>query len=350
MKLKRGFLYMLSAFLLLVTVCFAKNSIAAAQNAIFICGQTVIPSLFPFFILSSFMIHTGFVACMGKLLSPVAKRLFRISGGGAVVFVIGILCGYPTGAKMVSELYEKKLIDRNEAMRLLPFCNNSGPLFVIGAVGVGMLQNIKLGQLLYAIHVLSAVLVGLFSSFFAKGTSIQKMQPLMTIRFGEALSTSVTHSVKTMLEVCGFIILFAVLKSFCKPLLFCIFGDTIYVKLFLALMEVSIGAYDVCVSGLPFQLMFILLSGVIGFGGFCVMFQVLGILSQSGISIKTYVTGKIFQMVLSMGITAFVVNIWSIQPAFFNFADLSQKYLSVAPYFLFAFFFACAYAFSIKRN
>ena len=167
MKAKHIVIYILSAAGLALVVCGAGTSMEAAKSALVLCAQTVIPSLFPFFVISSFMVNTGFVSCAGKIAAPISRRLFKVSGSGAVVFVMGILCGYPTGAKMVSELYENKEISRNEAMRLLPFCNNSGPLFVIGAVGAGMLGSTRLGVTLYAVHVVSAVLTGIFFSFFS---------------------------------------------------------------------------------------------------------------------------------------------------------------------------------------
>ena len=89
MKVKRLIVYVLSTLLLVCIIFHTETAITAAKEALVVCGQTVIPSLFPFFVLSSFMIGTGFVSSLGKILSPLAKHIFRVSGSGAVVFVVG---------------------------------------------------------------------------------------------------------------------------------------------------------------------------------------------------------------------------------------------------------------------
>ncbi len=124
----------------------------AAKGALLLCATSVIPALFPFFVLTGLMVNCGIVTSVGKIFAPLADKVFKSSGTGAVVFVIGILCGYPTGAKVISELYLSGRLTKEESERLLAFCNNSGPLFVIGAVGSGMLGNKNLGIVIYCIH------------------------------------------------------------------------------------------------------------------------------------------------------------------------------------------------------
>ncbi len=341
----------IGAVLLLVCIIFhTETAIDAAKEAILVCGQTLIPSLFPFFVLSSFMVGTGFVSSIGKVLSPAAKRIFRVSGSGAVVFVIGILCGYPTGAKMVAELYEKKLITKNEANRLLPFCNNSGPLFVIGAVGVGMLGDKYHGVVLYIIHVLSAVMVGIFFSLFSKKERNIQPQAITAVQLSYAFSDAVCRATKTMLEVCGFLVFFSVLRVFIMPILVSVFKTSAFGLVLSAMTEVTLGAYDVCKSGMPESFVLITLSGVIGFGGLCVMLQVMGVVSKAGLGIKTYICGKLLQMAFSMGIMSLVVKNLQLKQVFSELSYVPQRYVAVAPFLLLAFFFAWAYASAIKKH
>lgn len=350
MKAKLLVVYFLSALLLVCIIFHTETAITAAKEALVVCGQTVIPSLFPFFVLSSFMIGTGFVSSLGKLLSPLAKHIFRVSGSGAVVFVVGILCGYPTGAKMVAELYEKNLITKNEANRLLPFCNNSGPLFVIGAVGIGMLGNKRLGCLLYIVHILSAVFVGILFAFFSKKEQTKQPHAIAAVQLGRAFSDAVCRGTKTMLEVCGFLVFFSVLRVFLLPIILKLFGESIPGLVLSAMTEVTLGAYDVCNSGLSEAFVMIALSGIVGFGGVCVMLQVMGVVSEVGLGIKTYVCGKLLQMALSMGMMSFVVRKWEIEQVFSNFSAVPHRYMAVSPFLLIAFFFAWAYASAIKKH
>jgi len=350
LRMKRYAIYAGLIFLVFLLIKDTKSAIEAAEGALVLCAQTVIPSLFPFFVISSFMVNVGFVSFVGKLIAPLAKRLFSVSGDGAVVFVMGVLCGYPTGAKMVTELYENKMIGKNEAVRLLPFCNNSGPLFVIGAVGTGFLGDTALGIKLYTIHVLSAVLTGMFFSLFARRDDVCSSNTIASIRLGQAFSDAVSRAVLTMLNVCGFIVFFSVLRNFFAPFVFRIFGETGLGFLLGGMAEVTLGAADICNSAILLKEALILLAGIIGFGGFCVFLQVCGIVSSAGIGMKTYLAGKLLQMGVSMALAkAFFYNI-NAQPVFFNAATITKKYLAVSPYFLIAFFFACAYAAARKKN
>ncbi len=350
MKIKRYTLYILSGVLLIVMILYAKDTILAAKSALELCIVTVIPTLFPFFVLSSFMVNTGFVNCIGLFLSPVAKRVFKISGSGAVAFFMGVLCGYPTGAKMVTSLYEKKAISQNEAYRLLPFCNNAGPLFVIGAVGTGFLQSTELGVMLYVVHVLSGVLTGIVCSFFAKSTIETRPKPVLAIRAGRAFSDAVKESVITMLTVCGFIVCFSVLRSIILPLLFLLFGKGALTYTLAGLLEVTFGAFEICQFSLPIRDVLIILSALIGFGGVCVVFQVNGIISESGLSIKTYLPGKLLQMVLSVFLMWLFSNEMQEQTVFLNAGSLTKKYIPVLPYILFSVIFLYAYLWTAKKN
>lgn len=350
LKIKRIIIYIFAAGSLLLFIMGSGQSMEAAKSALATCAQTVIPSLFPFFVISSLMVGTGFVSCAGKLAAPFARRLFKVSGSGAVVFVMGILCGYPTGAKMVSELYENKMIERNEAMRLLPFCNNSGPLFVIGAVGTGMLGSTKLGLVLYAVHAVSAILTGVVFSLFSKKGKADLQETILAVNFGKAFSDAVCRAVQTMLNVCGFIVFFSVLRSFFVPVIMKFLGSGAVGLTAAGMTEVTLGAQDICASGLPIDITMILLSGIIGFGGICVLLQVCGVVSQAGLGMKTYAIGKLIQMIISMALTASLSSLWETQAAFSNMAGLPHRYLEVSPFILVSFFFACAYAAARKGN
>jgi len=106
-KLKKGVIYGgLLAFLLFLLL-HSGSSIEAVQGALQLCTKTVIPSLFPFFVLTGLMTGSGLTHSVSQIISPVTKRIFRIEGAESFPFVMGILCGYPTGAKCLMSLYEK---------------------------------------------------------------------------------------------------------------------------------------------------------------------------------------------------------------------------------------------------
>ena len=119
----------------------------AAKNGLLLCGNLIVPALFPFFILSSLLVSTGGAARFGRLLSGVMGIWFHQPGASASALVLGFLGGYPVGAKTVCTLYEEKLCDRTQAEHLLLFCNNAGPAFILGAAGSAVFHSAAIGFL-----------------------------------------------------------------------------------------------------------------------------------------------------------------------------------------------------------
>ena len=103
---------------------------------------------------------------MGKALNRIMRPLFNVPGEGSFAFLMGIISGYPTGAKIVSNLKEKIICNTEECERLIAFTNNSGPLFIVGTVGSSLLSNSKIGFLLLFTHILACITVGFLFRFW----------------------------------------------------------------------------------------------------------------------------------------------------------------------------------------
>ena len=160
MKQKLPILAALCALFLLILA--SDTAIERAAYGLRLCWELILPSLFPFFVVSSLLGRLGFPKLAGQQLAPLARRLFRTSGAGITALLIGLTGGYPLGAAYITELEEQGEIGSDEGARLLGFCNNSGPAFLIGAIGTGIFGSSGIGLLLYLSHVLAAVLSGLF--------------------------------------------------------------------------------------------------------------------------------------------------------------------------------------------
>ena len=117
--------------LLAVLCCFSallllpEVSAQAARDAMLLCAQTLIPSLFPFFVLSSLLIACGASELLSALLSPLMRPLFGLSGTGAAALALGLCGGYPVGARTAAELVENGALSQEEGERLLAFCTSS---------------------------------------------------------------------------------------------------------------------------------------------------------------------------------------------------------------------------------
>lgn len=312
--MKNTIKFILSVSLIVVIVFYAEQVTEGAYSSLEICSVSVIPALFPFFVISGFLVNSGFANIIGSFFSPVSEKLFKTSGAGAFSFVIGILCGYPTGAKTIADMYKSGNLSKQESERLLAFCNNSGPLFVIGSVGITMLGNKNAGIVLYIIHVLSAFLTGVVLSLFCKKTKISTSSKIAVIKLGRAITKSVEDAVKSCLLVCGYVVFFGsvinVAKMFLKN------------PFIVSLAEITTGAKMITSAELTEETIFLLLSCSMAFGGLCVLLQVKSVISDTDLSVRTYILGKSFQAVCAFVITKLYL---SLSGSVFTFSAETSK-------------------------
>lgn len=203
------FLLGFAALLLL----YPQESSAAARHGLTICFELIIPSLFPFFVLSSLLVSLGFATLLGRCLSGLMWPLFRLSGPCAAALALGAIGGYPVGARMTAQLYEQGQCSRADALRLSLFCNNCGPAFLFSVAGFGVFGSATVGLLLLGTHLAAAVLVGLFARvwpFPAERLDV-KHGAAQAPPFSAAFPDCVRDSFTSTLNVCAFVVLFAVL-------------------------------------------------------------------------------------------------------------------------------------------
>lgn len=299
-KVKKTALMIILIYIIINLVLLPKECIASAQQAILLCLNVVIPSLFPFFVASSLFISLGFAAYLSRFFSGIMRPVFNVGGCGALSMVLGIISGYPIGAATSVKLYREGHISKTEAERLLAFTNNSGPLFVMGALGTGILSSPKSGVILYSSHILAAFLSGIIFRFYkSKSSCSQKLlapAPEKNLAsLGAALSDAINFSVENMLKVCGFIVLFSVISSLIPSGKFYPF---IY-----SLFEITGGLNALSHINTDETLKISLMSFFLSFSGLSVMSQVSSFVIPAGLSMKPYILGKLLQGTLSFYIT-----------------------------------------------
>lgn len=187
-----------------VLLIFPQAASTGIKRGLAVCGQLLIPSLFPFLVLSGFTIRSGIVQSLGRLLEPLMRRLYGFSGSAAGALLISMLGGYPAGAGAVTQLLERGEITKEEAKRLLRCCVNAGPAFILGGVGVGMLGSAQAGLLLCAAHWLSSGIVTLLERRRSAPTA---SAPTPAMPLSLAVIDSVHHATTSLLSMCGFVLL-----------------------------------------------------------------------------------------------------------------------------------------------
>ena len=271
----------------LLLLCSA-DAAQTVRDALALCVQSVIPALFPFFVASSLFIDLGCAAVLGRSLAPIMRRLFGVSGAGGTAFLLGIIGGYPVGGRTAGELYRSGQCEREECERLLAFCNNAGPSFILGIAGLGCFGSVRVGAWLYLIHVGAAVMVGLLF----RSTSRQMGRPKKTEmpRWADALIEAVRGGAMSMVNICAFVVFFLVILR-----LFSRFTGIQHGAI-LGIVEMTNGILRLAND----RRGFIWAAGLLGWGGLSVHCQTAAVLSGSGLSLKRYFIGKALQAAISM--------------------------------------------------
>lgn len=154
----------ITIFLLTFSLLFVINSskyISVTIDGILLYGTKILPTLLPFFFVTKILSNFNFIYAVCNHFSFLTKLLFNTKAISSYIFFMSIISGYPVGAKLTTEFYENKIIDKNDAQKILSFCSTSGPLFIIGTVGVGFFYNQFLGIIIFLIHVISSILNGI---------------------------------------------------------------------------------------------------------------------------------------------------------------------------------------------
>ena len=157
-----------AALLTVLMAIFPVSVLQSSLRGLAIWWEVLFPALFPFFVISELMLGIGIVHFAGKLLDPFMRPLFRIPGSGGFVLAMGYLSGYPVGARLASQLWDQRLITREEGERLIAVTTTSDPIFLMGAVSVGFFHQPAIAAVLAAAHYGGSLIVGLIMRFHGR--------------------------------------------------------------------------------------------------------------------------------------------------------------------------------------
>jgi len=342
-SIKLGATVLIPCFLLLLILLFPQDAFEAASSGLSVWLKVVFPSLLPFFIGSEVMIGLGVVDFLAVFLQPVMGPLFGCPGHSSFVWAMSVTSGYPVGAKLTSSLRKEGRISKVEGQRMLAFCSTSGPLFMIGAVGIGLLGSIEAGKIIAIGHYTAAVLLGLLFRFYKASDSKNLKEPyppsgrlsaaLAELRkarlkdgrpFGELLGDSVRHAVNTQLVIGGFIILFSViyrlldkikwidwfarqLLLICQPLNL---DPDLLRGLAGGIFEVTVGCKLLSLTAAPMAQKIVLACFLIGFSGLSIHGQAASFISKTDLSIGLYLITKLCHGFLSAIIAAMSMELF----------------------------------------
>lgn len=350
--LKNNYEFILSLFLLLLILIIAinpKNYISATFKGFSIWAKIVLPSLFCFFIFTKLLMQNASTIKIFNFLNKPFEKLFNTPKVGGYIYFMSCISGYPVGAKLISEFYEQGAISKDEAFRVSCYASTSGPMFVIGSVGIAMFNSTKLGVIVLIVHLLSALINGLiFRNFrFNKVKNKEKKKDKSTTTKNKFSSINCTsqkekkiiiqinnkettskekfiykptkqslndimyNTIISVVMVGGYIALcFAILEvlnylnilSFLGGAINKILPSTAKVgeSILKGILELTNGCVSLSSGNYSLKAMCIAISFLTSFGGFSIHLQSYLFLSKCGISYKYFFASKVLHSIISI--------------------------------------------------
>ncbi len=322
----------IAVFLTISLVSFPEHAFEAAVDGLNIWWNVVFPALLPFFISAEILMGLGVVHFMGVLLEPLMRPVFKVPGEGSFVMAMGLASGFPIGSILTTRLREQRLCTKTEGERLMSFTNTADPLFMFGAVAVGMFGSATIGASIAIAHYLSSLTVGLIMRFHGrrevslpyriKGKILSRaFSSLYEARkkdgrpIGQLMGDAIKNSVNTLLLIGGFIILFSVIIRVMEILGFTAVLTSILLKILAPLgmhpelapslvsgiFEVTLGCQKAGAAGevVPLVQKTMAAGAIIAWSGLSVHAQVASIISRTDLSIIPFSCARLIHGILA---------------------------------------------------
>lgn len=340
---------MICILISILIIVFALNintCIPAAIDGCKLWYKAILPTTFPFVVICNLLIYYDGITLYSKFLGPLICKPLGLSRNCSFPIAASILCGYPLGAKYCADIYSMGYIEKNEYERLLNIASNVGPLFLIGSVGVALLNNVYLGYILLIGSYFSAFLIGLVTKKNRNSNSLSSPSypKNKTVNFGLAIKNAVENGVNTTLSIGGFIIIFSVIISviesnnyisnFFRNLeqIFNLSPGILYGS-FLGSIEITNGCNILSSLKISLCLKMSIISFLCSFSGLAIIAQVSSFVSHTKINFSKYIFLKVIQGVFSFVITYALIYILptSIYTSTINLSSSLSVYLYFIP-------------------
>lgn len=284
----------MTAFLI-YTVASPSVTAAGAAKGLCICADVIIPSLFPFTVCVLFIMRSGITDQLKKA-NSISQLLFGIDSECFTVFLLSMIGGYPVGATLINELCKKGAVSEKDACRILCCCINSGPAFIVLAVGNGMLASKELGYILLVSHIFSSVML-LYVFACGKIERTNNTSVNRDISASECFVSATSDAAASVLSICNNVVIFSAFNAVLNSA----FSNIFPIKYITLFTEVT--------SAVSSTDNIYLISFLLGFSGFCVWFQIISNAKSFKISPLKFVLSRILHGLFSTAITFILCKI-----------------------------------------
>lgn len=280
--------------LLLYMLLFPKKVLADSLAGLDLWFHTVLPSLLPFMILSNVLIGANVVSQLMRPFSGFFRHVLGLSPEGGYAWLLGLFCGFPMGARLTGDMYRQHRISREEAVYLLTFANQSSPMFLSTYVVLHGLGDSTLTLPVFVIFYASAFLTSLVFRIRSRRFGLPPSKPKKEVpeqtSYGNLLDTSIMNGFEIITRLGGYIILFSILAGIVLQLPAPLRTAAPFLS---GLTEITTGIHTISGTTLPLQVKFTAIVCCTAFGGFSTVAQTSCMLNGTGLSIFTYLKGKL---------------------------------------------------------
>lgn len=276
--------------------------VKSVSSGLNICGNVILPSLFPFMVICGFINLSPIVKIVSKVFLPITKFIFKLPENIGCLVFMSFIGGYPMGAKMVADALKRNEISIEVANRLMCFCVNAGPAFVVTAIGYVIWGSRKIGLMLLISHLLGSVIIAtiLGTLYGEKEVNLitAKIKPL---KYSEAFVKSVIDGSYAILHIFSFVIIFSVIVNLIQSH----FLNGNLLNIVLSFLEITIGMKDVI--NLNGAISLLLSSFLISFSGLSVIFQIFYFIKDYNLNKKNIVLFRFIHGLISALITYLIM-------------------------------------------
>ena len=264
-----------------------KNGVA---NGLELGGRVLVPSIFPYLVLSGILIKTDALRKISKII-----RISFLSETAKELLIPSLLCGYPTGARLSALAYDHGSITKKEFTLLFMFANVPGFGFAVSYLG-GILNSSLSGWLIYLSFLLASLTLLWFfaqkapNDFTVSTNEIKRKEPTKQ-KISEALVESVSESAQTMVTLLFFVCFFSSLIELLKNLPF---PQTFY-PIGAAFIEITTG---ICFLANRYPTETVVFF--CGFSGLSVLFQSLYFDKKHAVNFLRLMLGRLIYGIVSV--------------------------------------------------
>ena len=302
--MKKNYLYIIIILAFIFEILTNSNSIMESVSTSFnIWKNSLFPALFPMFVFSSILIDLGIIEIIAKSKSNILKKIFNINSSSIFIFIMSMFSGFPSSAKYINELYNKKLLTKYEAEKIILFSHFANPMFIIGTISLSFLNNKNLCFIIIFSHYIVNFIIGLCIRGFHINNDSNIDISYKNVNIGTSISKSILNAINTLLLILGTVTFFLIITTIIDinfnlnlPLKTIIFSIT----------EMTQGIRHISLLNISLKLKCTFITMILSFGGLSIHLQTFSIINDLKLKYSHYLLSRIGHCLMS-GIITFLL-------------------------------------------